>query len=59
MAGHQLINAYRAELALCLPPDIVDKLAEGLDEAFHHHISGSSDLSVDELLGLVSVALRE
>lgn len=38
MASHQLIDAYRAELARRLPPDIVDELADGLDDAFQHHL---------------------
>lgn len=43
MASHQLINAYRAELARRLPPDIVDELADGLDDAFEHHLNTGLD----------------
>lgn len=38
MASHQLIDTYQAELARRLPTDIVDELADGLDEAFQQHL---------------------
>ncbi len=43
MACHQLINTYRAELARRLPAGIVDELADGLDDAFEHHLSAGLD----------------
>lgn len=40
MAGHeQLIDAYLAELARRLPPEVVDELTGGLDETLQHHLN--------------------
>jgi hypothetical protein len=38
MASHQLIDAYLGELAGRLPADAVDEIADGLQEAWHHHL---------------------
>lgn len=43
MAGHHLINTYLADLAHRLPPEVVDELADGLDETFHHHLADGLD----------------
>jgi hypothetical protein len=37
MAGHELIDAYLAELAARLPADVVDELADGLTATWQHH----------------------
>ena len=37
MAGHRLIDAYLADLAHRLPGPVVDELADGLAETWHHH----------------------
>lgn len=37
MASHHLIDTYLAELAPQLPANIVDELADGLEETFEHH----------------------
>lgn len=39
MAGHHLIDAYLAELAGRLPPEVVDELADGLRETWRHHLA--------------------
>lgn len=47
MAGHeQLIDTYLAELARRLPPQVVDELADGLDQTLQHHLNRG--LSPDE-----------
>ncbi len=38
MASHQLIDAYLSDLARQLPADTVDELADGLHEAWRHHL---------------------
>lgn len=38
MASHQLIDAYLDELAGRLPADAVDEIADGLHEAWRHHL---------------------
>lgn len=42
MAGHPLIEAYRADLARRLPADVVDELADGLIETWQHHLAAGS-----------------
>jgi hypothetical protein len=37
MAGHELIDAYLADLARRLPGELVDELADGLNETWQHH----------------------
>lgn len=55
MAGHeQLINTYLAELARRLPPEVVDELADGLDQTLQHHLNRG--LSPDEA---AAVAIAE
>lgn len=39
MASHHVIDAYLAELARRLPPDVIDELADGLAEAYHCHVA--------------------
>jgi hypothetical protein len=38
MASHQLIDDYLARLAARLPDQVVDELADGLIETWHHHL---------------------
>jgi hypothetical protein len=38
MAGHQLIEGCLAELRRRLPDEVVDELADGLAETWHHHL---------------------
>jgi hypothetical protein len=38
MASHQLIDSYLDELASRLPADAVDEIADGLHEAWRHHL---------------------
>ncbi len=42
MAGHPLIEAYRAGLTHRLPADVVDELADGLTETWQHHLTAGS-----------------
>ncbi|HET8680370.1 MAG TPA: hypothetical protein VFM54_00620 [Micromonosporaceae bacterium] len=39
MASHQLIDSYVIELADRLPAQIVDEVADGLTETWHHHLT--------------------
>lgn len=39
MASHQLIDAYLAQLRHRLPAGAVDELADGVAEAWHHHLA--------------------
>jgi hypothetical protein len=43
MAGHQLIDAYLAELATRLPAEVVDELADGLGETWRRHQAVNGD----------------
>jgi hypothetical protein len=44
MAGHQLIEGYLAQLRYRLPAGVVDELADGLAETWHHQLAtGCSD----------------
>lgn len=40
MAGHQLIDQHLAELARRLPAQVVDELADGLQQTWQHHLTG-------------------
>lgn len=42
MASHQLIDTYLSELAGRLPADAVDEIADGLHEAWRHHLDGGA-----------------
>jgi hypothetical protein len=39
MASHRLIEDYLADLGRRLPPQVVDELADGLAETWHHHLA--------------------
>lgn len=43
MAGHDLIDAYLAELAQELPSEAVDELADGLEETYRRHTGSGVD----------------
>jgi hypothetical protein len=46
VAGHELIDAYLAELAERLPADVVDELADGLTTTWQHHRDAGLDANV-------------
>ena len=43
MPGHPLIDGYLTALALRLPADAVDELADGLTETYEHHLALTRD----------------
>jgi hypothetical protein len=45
MAGHELIDAYLADLGRRLPRSVVDELSDGLVETWHHHRHAGLDPS--------------
>jgi hypothetical protein len=40
--GNQLIDVYLLQLARQLPADVVDELADGLDETYQRHLAGGA-----------------
>jgi hypothetical protein len=43
MVGHPLIEDHLAQLAQQLPAEVVDELADGLAETYHHHLATGAD----------------
>ncbi len=42
MCDNQLIDTYLVQLARQLPADVVDELADGLDETYQRHLAGGA-----------------